>query len=319
MRTITIINWVIIALYLLYILMSYVETNRSGMDAAGRGMAMGFLLVAVVITAVLIVLNLIPVKWVRILGLVVGSIPVAVLSVNAIKYNTSRAHYAKQAKETYAFDDPHVKAIVEAIQKRNPTELKRLLEEDDSNINSLNVNNSWGPLEIAVQLSTNNTAKDKELVSLLLQHKADPNKGGLNHYATEMPFSVFKELLEAGADPNEKDGMKTSVLQKLVEHDSKTNFKKIKLLLEKGAKPTLPTGGYNLHMNYRLLDFAASQKAWKTCNLLLDNGADPNQKPTSDMNFWYHFEDSEKWYERDGKYPEYYMVLKNNERLVKVE
>ncbi|MCB0844587.1 MAG: hypothetical protein KDE26_15140, partial [Bacteroidetes bacterium] len=63
MKTITIINWVIIAIWLIVAAFMYFDTKNSSMDAAGRGMAQGFLMIGFAFIVFLALLNLIPVKW----------------------------------------------------------------------------------------------------------------------------------------------------------------------------------------------------------------------------------------------------------------
>ncbi len=329
MRTLTIINWVLILCYLVFIIINYVQTNKSGIDPAGHSMAMGFLAIIVGFTLVLIILNLIPFKWVKIVGLAVGSIPILFFIVNAIKYKSDEAYFAERAEQNkvaFTFNDPHLNAMAEAMRAGDPVELKRLLEEDDSKINQVGTSGMFNLLDIAVQTTTTIAEPENtEMVNLLIQHKADPNlshaasDGPLVKYALTCPTTVFEVLLKAGANPNAKNYQNTPILYTLAEYNPDKNYEKIKLLLEHGADPNSKMGDTKWQLNFSPLVFAASNKAWKVCNLLVNHGADPNFIPPSGHDFWNHFETSGKEYTQNGELPENYLKLKENEKLMKRE
>ena len=72
------INWIIIGIYALICLGITIETATMQTDAAGRGMAWGFLIVGYIYVGVVALLNLIRVQWVRYLVLVLVCIPIVV-------------------------------------------------------------------------------------------------------------------------------------------------------------------------------------------------------------------------------------------------
>ena len=73
------VNWILIGIYLIYCVSQLLFSNWSGMDAAGRGMGKGFLMIYFCYVIVLAGLNLINAEWVSILVLVLAVIPVAYL------------------------------------------------------------------------------------------------------------------------------------------------------------------------------------------------------------------------------------------------
>ena len=69
------INWIIISLYLVFCLWQLLFSSWSTMDAAGRGMAQGFLMIYTFYVLVLAGLNLIRAKWMSYVVLVLCLLP----------------------------------------------------------------------------------------------------------------------------------------------------------------------------------------------------------------------------------------------------
>ena len=70
------INWILIAAYTLICIGLTIETATMQTDAAGRGMAYGFLMIGYFYVGIAALLNLIRVQWVRYLVLVLCVVPV---------------------------------------------------------------------------------------------------------------------------------------------------------------------------------------------------------------------------------------------------
>lgn len=71
------INWIMIGLYGIFCLAQLVFSDWNAMDAAGRGMAAGFLMIYFIYVLLLAGLNLIRVKWVRVFVLILCCLPIA--------------------------------------------------------------------------------------------------------------------------------------------------------------------------------------------------------------------------------------------------
>ncbi len=323
MKTIFLINWGIIATYAIVIIGSILGLNRPGMDAAGRGMAQGFLMIGAFFTLLLIGLNLVPIKWVRIVVLLLGGMPLMYFIINSFISRAERAQYMEQAKKARLFEGDHLNAIMEAIRYDKTKAIKQLLEKDDSNINHVGATNLRTLLDIAIQhAAVIKTPESKEIVELLLMHKADPN---VHHpkaappyvkFATICPIALFDSLFAAGADPNATDENGIPVIFKLVEHASDHHYEKIEILLKHGADPNIAFGDEGWELNFNPLIFAAGQKGWKSCELLINYGADVNFKPPGEVNdFWYHFEKAGIEYQKNGTIPEAYRSLAANPKV----
>ena len=212
MRTLVIINWVIIGIYVLYGIVALVASNSSGMDAAGRGMAQGFLMIGAVFVVVLVIGNLINVRWVRIVTMVLGGLPVLYYLMQGIQASATRSAYVAAAEKALLYQDPHLNAIMDAIPYKDVAKIDSLLQENDSNINQIGATNRRTLLDISVQSSlAEKDPRSARIVTLLLKHGADPNihhpdeMPTLLKYASSIPDSVFESLLKAGVDPNALD------------------------------------------------------------------------------------------------------------------
>lgn len=111
MKTITLVNWIIIGIYGLSLLYLLATTNNPNNDAAGRGMISGFIVLLLIFGAILIGLNLYNSQTTRIIALVIGGLPIVFMAIFLI--NEYRGSF--QADKG-AINDPEQPAI----QKPNP-------------------------------------------------------------------------------------------------------------------------------------------------------------------------------------------------------
>ncbi|MVM36596.1 hypothetical protein GO730_01150 [Spirosoma sp. HMF3257] len=77
MKTITLLNWTLLVVYGMLLTYSSLTINQSGTDAAGRGMAAGYLFVGFILLAILLVINFLPFQLAQIVVFVVLLLPVA--------------------------------------------------------------------------------------------------------------------------------------------------------------------------------------------------------------------------------------------------
>ena len=82
--TIRQVNWILIGIYFLFCLAQLIFSNWSSMDAAGRGMAGGFLMIYFIYVFFLAGLNLIRVKWVSYIVFALGVVPMLMVLSNAL-------------------------------------------------------------------------------------------------------------------------------------------------------------------------------------------------------------------------------------------
>src|SRR5919199_928529 len=103
MKTITIANWVLVGLYGAVLVFSLININRSGNDAAGRGMESGLIFIGVLILAGLVVLNLLPYRAAKITALVVAGLPLLIVVYNLISnYVESYQQEKRDNESTYS-------------------------------------------------------------------------------------------------------------------------------------------------------------------------------------------------------------------------
>lgn len=323
MKIITTINWVIIGIYCVLALLIYFDSNRSGVDAAGRGMAMGFLFVGLIYLAILIGLNFINVQWVRILVLLLGGAPLLVYAGRALSSRQSQAEYARLAHENAQFKDPHLNAMMRAMGDTDVHAMDSLLAEDSSQINQVGATNQRTILGIAVQnASGHDTPEAHEIVRLVLQSGGDPNVYHPSRYAPLVRYgvysdtSLFRALLEAGADANVRGEHAVPLLYTLIERGGEDVDEKVALLLQHGLDPNLAFGtAQPYQLNYSPVVWAAHYERWAICDLLINNGADVNFQPggPDGRTFWFILDEKGKTYEAAGTLPADYQQVLSNE------
>lgn len=84
MKLITNINWVMIGLYGLLVGYTLLNVNRSGNDAAGRGMETGFLFLGVFVLAALAGLNMLPYRFAKMTALLFLGLPALIGLYNGL-------------------------------------------------------------------------------------------------------------------------------------------------------------------------------------------------------------------------------------------
>lgn len=326
MKTITVINWMIIGIYCVLAMVIYLDANRSGIDAAGKGMAIGFLLVGLIYLVVLIGLNFIDVPWVRILVLLLGGLPLLVYASRALSSWQTQATYARVGQEHAKFKEPHLNAMMRAMGDYDVQEMETLLAKDNSRINQIGETNQRTILGIAIEnASFLDTPEAREIVHLVVQNGGDPNVyhpsryAPLARYGVYSDSSIFRVLLEAGADPNVLGEHAIPLLYTLIERGRDDVFAKVELLLKYGLDPNLPFGtDQPYQLNYSPVVWAAHYEQWAVCNLLINNGADVNFQPggPDGKTFWLILEEKGNNYRAAGNLPADYQHLLSNEILI---
>lgn len=108
MKTITIINWILIGLYGALLVFTFININRPGNDAAGRGMESGFIVVGIILLAGLVGLNLMPYRASKITALVVAGLPILLILFNLISdyvVSTQRQNQENDEPQVHATRD----------------------------------------------------------------------------------------------------------------------------------------------------------------------------------------------------------------------
>ena len=84
MKIVTTANWILIGLYGILLIYTLLNLNRSGNDAAGRGMEQGFILLGAILLAGLVLLNPRPWRSAKITALVLAGLPFLMILHNLV-------------------------------------------------------------------------------------------------------------------------------------------------------------------------------------------------------------------------------------------
>jgi hypothetical protein len=99
MKIITTTNWILIGLYGVLLVFTIVNLNRSGNDAAGRGMELGLIFIGLILIAGLVWLNLRSSRAAKITALVVAGLPLLIILYNLISDQWVSYQQQKQDNE----------------------------------------------------------------------------------------------------------------------------------------------------------------------------------------------------------------------------
>ena len=314
MKTLTLINWIIVGIYVLISIMLILELGKP-LDAMGRGMTNGFLFVALILLALLVIFNLIPYKWSRIIGLIIGFSPLIFLMVYRILNDIQHNRWEKARKDvSIYFEEGKMKDLAKAIANVRTEEVATFLEDPDIDLNQLGHNGNT-MLEVAghYALQTYSDSPHK-IVEMLLKKGADPNLHApgqapvLPQIASMGSVALFETLLKHGADPNAVSKDSLTVLFELLK-GSVDRDDKMRLLLDYGADPNVNWAKKDWRYNFSPLIYAIYHNHWKTCTLLVQNGAELNHVAPDGSTFWGYYDRYKKEYEDSGVVSEEFQEL----------
>ncbi|MVM28991.1 hypothetical protein GO755_03020 [Spirosoma sp. HMF4905] len=288
MKAITIANWSFLIIYGILLTYSSLTLNQSGTDAAGRGMAAGYLFVGFILLVILIGVNCLPFQLSRIIVFVLGLLPIVVGLIHWMG-QTSMSRQTRQnddgkANGTYYFHDPQRRQLAQAIADHDIEQVKMLLQQP---IPQLNESGSDYITLLDFAALKGVYSQDSLWVipclSLLLAKGAAIETADSSHIPTHTRVSrnssavLMDWFLKNGANPNAKGLLQlpTPILFIVMEYDYDRE-EKIKLLLAHGADPNSvypPTASSWLAGHSALLA-ATRLELWDVCRLLLEKGAD---------------------------------------------
>lgn len=296
-KLITIINWIIIGVLAFVVISETISPSRGG-DAATKGLGQAIYILAIILMAVLVILNLMPYKWSKIVALAVVAAPALLIWVTPKwrKYQRdldARLEYAKPI-----FPDPALDKIARAIRDGEVEKVKELLQQSPKTVTT-----SGNLLGYAIgDAATANYAPAEKLecVRFLLQNGAK-----LDSASTDVPPHFFpaevgnaaltRLLLENGANPNAiQPNFNRHILFEAISGYQQPE-QTVRALLEHGADPNCSAVLDDEHGPVSPLFQAAYMSRWGVCLALLEHGADLKFKTKNGAtvaDFWQNAEEN---------------------------
>lgn len=316
MNVINTLNWIGIGLLGIYTALLIFSPTK-GLDAAGKGMQQGFMLVAIIALLVLVGLNLLPYRWSKITTFVLLLSPIWLQVLDrawmAIRPLVVHDPYAGQGDGSYWFPDEQRRKIGRAIADGEVEKLRELLREPVPLLNDYDNEDSLSLLDFAAMKASypyhGHTDRMIACMQLLVEAGAQVKTEGstrkpphLQNISNCKP-EVLAFLLRHGADPNAVDVQGIPVLYGAIRSGGMEEAaERVRLLLESGADPNAlyPYPDQNQYSSPLL--YAASFAAWDACLSLIEHGAQVDYQMPQGPNLDTFLQELK---EENGQYPEY--------------
>ncbi|RRA99911.1 ankyrin repeat domain-containing protein [Larkinella rosea] len=325
MKIITLTNWALIGCYAVLMAYSALTLNQSGTDAAGRGVAAGYLFVGGMLLVAVLGLNILPFQLTKIVVLVALLVPLLFGIREAIVHYTNRQQAGKADENrwngSYYFTDPNQLRMAEAIGANDIPKLQtllaqpRMLNESGENHTTLL---DFAALRAA---ASEDSVSRTESLELLMAHGATFETADPLHTPTHVlvarqgSATLLEWFLKKGANPNAKHLQNQDIPVLFVVMDyPKDRLEKVKLLLEYGADPNAiyPAADYGWLAGHPALLAAARQELWDVCQILLEHGADASVVGPQNRGFRELIAQSEKMYAEAGSPPATFVALQKS-------
>ena len=323
MKTVSLVNWALLACYGILLAYSALTINQSNTDAAGRGLASAYILFGCILLIVLIGVNVLPFRISRLAVLVMLCLPMIAGLVEFVGTGLT-ARRARQDDDgrldgSYYFRDSQRRQVAKAIADQDEARVQSLLAEPIPLLNESGEDHIT-MLDFAALRGVYSDQPDGIIpyLSLLLEKGAAIQTADTLRSPTHALVSrdcsaaMMAWFLEHGADPNAKriQERPTPILFTVMDYD-KDRLEKIRLLLAHGADPNVvyPPTATGWLAGHSALLAAARLELWDVCLLLLDKGADPTAIGPKQLVFSELINRHAELYAADGNTPPDFTAL----------
>lgn len=322
MKIIALTNWSLIGCYAVILVYLALTLNQSGTDAAGRGLAVGYLFGGGILLVAVLGLNLLPFQLTKITVLVALLVPLGfgIRQAAIHYYYTQRSENEGDGRwdGSYYFKGPDQLQIANAIAANDIPHLKTLLAKPHL-LNESGEDHTT-LLDFAAIRATglDHSPMQVEALELLMANGATFETADSLHTPTHVlvarqsSAALLEWFLKKGADPNAKHLKNQNVPIIFAVMDYPTDrLAKVKLLLDGGADPNVvyPPADYGWLAGHPALLAAARQELWDVCQVLLEHGADSAVIGPQNLVFREVIARHEKIYAETGPVPATFAAL----------
>ncbi|HMX40790.1 MAG TPA: ankyrin repeat domain-containing protein [Saprospiraceae bacterium] len=283
-------NWAVVSLLGVLVLLATLEPKRGGGDAAGRGMGEAIYYLAVIAFVVLLVLNLLPWQWPKVLAFALLVVPF--IFFKGIQPIWKRAKKQIEAVRHHAqpiFEDAERDAVARAIRDGDVDKVKALLKTPPARLNE-----EGDLLAFAIQQANGSYRPEEKLACVRLLFEAGATLGSLRGWNVPVHMAVadtgnatlLRLLLEHGANANAyQPHFKTAIIFQAI-GGYQQPLEAVRALLDHGADTEAVAIFDDKDGRVTPLFRAAKMGRWDICSLLLERGANREfRAPRSGVSF----------------------------------
>lgn len=275
-------NWLCIGLLGLLVLLLLLEPNRSGGDAATKGMGSGLIVAASIAIVILLVLNLSPWAWTKYVppGLMLLTI-LYFFSASGINILRSQKREKATQNQPY-FKEPELERMARVIEANDTEALLQLLQSTQPDTAQL-IPVLWFAIQEVPPVEL--TEKRLQCINLLMNAGAPLKACTKDTSILEGPAGkgnpvLLRFLFEHGVDPNAHYYATNCPFIFEAIYSSMDPMGSVLTFLEFGADPNIASTCNSTEPLTPLL-YAAGHSRWEICIALIEHGAKANYQTPS--------------------------------------
>lgn len=317
LKLITILNWIVIAILAVGVVGEILFPSKTGGgDAATRGYAQAYYLLAAVALFVLLGLNLLPYNWAKYTAFALVLAPFVFVKIGSVWSSLKQKVTSRIESSKPVFEDKERESIARAIYEGKTETLKKILLTPVPRLNE-----HGELLSFVVNKTSSSDYKIEERVEcirLLFQAGARlDSTSAPGEYPLHMAVAatgntpLLRLLLEQGGDANANYANRPILFEAVGSYQQPETS--VRVLLEFGADPNSRAVFDDEEGSVSPLWQAAKLERWGVCVALLEKGASPDFKTSQGKTFRDLVQESQRDFPAEG-----YSTQADYERLKKI-